>query len=60
MRFTIYFQPTKYQKNRCYTFSAMLYFILMIYCQLNYPQGVTCNTSLLRLLRLLYGTLDVL
>ena len=23
MRFTIYVQPTKYQKNRCYTFSAV-------------------------------------
>ena len=28
MRFTIYFQRTKYQKNQFDTFSAMLYFIL--------------------------------
>ena len=32
MGFTMYFQPTKYQKNHFDTISAMSYFILMIYC----------------------------
>ena len=54
----IYFQRTKYQKNRCDTFSAMLYFILMFHRQLIQSHGVKCDASL-RLWRHLHGTLDV-
>ena len=55
------FSTYQISKQSVLYFSAMLYFILMIYCRLNYPQchSVTCNGSLLRLWRFLHGTLDV-
>ena len=46
MGFTIYFQPTKYQKNQFETFSSMLYFIIRFYRQLIQSHGVTCDASL--------------
>ena len=43
MAFTIYFQSSKYQKNKYYTFCLMLFFIILIYRQLIYhmmPRGL--------------------